>query len=307
MPKASRDALNSKGKTDIYYFDPEDVVLVTDESHVLYDERVHLPFDEGTVANMMYAPDGEASQGVLEPCTGRRNTETGKVEIVDGRQRTKNAREANRRLKKQGRPLIRLPVWIKRGNDSRHMAALISSNEHRTDDTPMGRARKVERYIKLGHDESEVSALLGISRSSVKDLLSLLDAPAAVRRAVDSGKITTSAGYKLARLEPAEAREKLDELLEHAPRTPGKKRSKNAKKARAILGEKTKSAGLGAVETFPSVSNREVSRETEDRVAAAIAAWVEANWSGGNWDGAPSAIPDRIRNGEWRPSAEAAQ
>jgi hypothetical protein len=100
VPKASRDALNAKGKVDIYYFDPDDVVLVTDESSPLYDERVHLPVKEELVINMMYAPDGEVPQGVLKVCVGRRNPETGKVEITDGRQRAKACREANRRLKK---------------------------------------------------------------------------------------------------------------------------------------------------------------------------------------------------------------
>ena len=37
-----------------------------------------------------------------------------------------------------------------------------------------------------------------------------------------------------------------------------------------------------------------------DAMAEAIAAWVEANWGNGNWDGAPAAIPERIRKGEWR-------
>jgi ParB family transcriptional regulator, chromosome partitioning protein len=301
MPKSSRDALKAKGKTDIYLFDPQDVVLVEDESSAIYDERVHLPIDEAMVANMMYAPDGETSQGVLEACSGRRNPETGKTEIVDGRQRTKNAREANRRLKKEGRPLIRLPVWIRRGNDSRHMAALISTNEHRKDDTPMGRAQKVQRYIHRGHDEAEIAVLLGISKSSVKDLLALLDAPAAVRNAVDAGKITTSAGYKLARMDPPEAKKKLGELLELAPRTPGKKRSPNAARAREVLG----------ITQPPSTEPKSTSsRSTEDRVAEAIATWIENTWSAddseNNWDGAPSAIPARIRSGDWRKSLEKA-
>src|SRR5271166_4009251 len=233
MPKASRDSLNAKGKRDVYMFDPDDLVLVTSENSALYDERVDLPVNEGLVLNMMFAPDG-VPQGVLESCLGRRNTETGKIEIVDGRQRVKAAREANKRLKKKGLELIRVPVMLQRAQDFRLMGMLISTNEHRAADSPMGRAKKAQRYLDLGRDESEIGQLLGISPASVKNLLSLLDAPAAVRTAVESGKISISDGYKLARLEPAEAREKVAKLVEHAPRTPGKKRSKNAKKAREI-------------------------------------------------------------------------
>ncbi len=49
---------------------------------------------------------------------------------------------------------------------------------------------------------------------------------------VEAGKITTSDGYRLAKLEPAEAKEKVAELIEHAPRTPGKKRSKKTAASR---------------------------------------------------------------------------
>lgn len=284
MPKKSRDALNAKGKRDVYMFDPDDVVLVEDEKSPLYDERVHLPLDPHLVDNILFAPDGIA-QGVLEPGLVRRNNETGKVEVVDGRQRVKALREANKRLKKQGMELLRFPGMVQRANDHRLMGMLISANEHRQNDSPMGRAKKAQRYIDLGRDESEVATLLGISAQSVKNLLSLLDAPAAVRAAVDGGKVSVSDGYKLARLEPAEAKGKLAELLEKAPRTPGKRRSKNAAKAREIVGGKK-----------PATTN---GKPAED-VAEAIAAWIEKNWSETEWSGDVKEIPNKIRAGEWR-------
>jgi ParB family transcriptional regulator, chromosome partitioning protein len=130
--------------------------------------------------------------------------------------------------------------------------------------------------------------LLGMSESTVKNLLKLLDAPAVVRNAVDAGKITTSDAYKLAREEPEVAKKKLDTLLEHAPRTPGKKRSKNAKKAREIV-----SGGKS--------SEARETKKLENGVAEAIAAWIEATWNEkGDWAGAPAQIPNLIREGEWR-------
>jgi len=276
MPKASRDSLNAKGKRDAYMFDPDDLVLVTDEKSPLYDERVHLEVSESLVLNMMHAPDG-VPQGVLEPITVARNTETGKVEVVIGRQRVKAAREANKRLKKQGVEQFRVPAMIQRVNAYRGMGMIISENEHRQDDTPLGRARKMQRYLELGRDESEVAVLFGVSAASVKNLLSLLDAPAAVRNAVEAGKITVSDGYKLAKLDPAEAREKVAELQEKAPRTPGKKRSKNAGKAREIVG------------------GPKISKKAEDAVATDIAAWIDQNWKN-----APGDLPKQLRAGEWR-------
>ena len=295
MSTKSRKALQAVGKTDLFFFDPEDLVLVDKEGDVLYDERVKTPVNEELVLNIMYAPDGKTPQGVLKPLLGRRNPETDKVEVIDGRNRTKATREANKRLKKQGLPVIRIPVMLKRADDSRLMAMLISSNEHATEDLPLNRARKAQRYIDLGHDEKEVAKLLGTSEATVKNLLRLLDAPAAVRNALDSGKISASDAYKLAREEPAEAKKKVAELVEKAPRTPGKKRSKNAKKARQVMGKPEPKAAEPAAE--PS---KKGIKKLEDVVAEAIAAWVEDTWSDGNWNGAPQDIPIKIREGDWR-------
>ena len=296
MPKASRDSLHAKGKTDVYQFDPVDVVLVENKESVLYDERVDNDFKESLVLNMMFAPDG-VPQGVLKVLLGRRHPETGKVEIIDGRQRTKAAREANRRLKKAGIEPIRLPVLLKRvSSDQRMMAMLISSNEHGTEDSPSAKARKAQRYIDLGRDEKEVAVLLGVSEATVKNMLRLLDAPAAVRNAADAGKITQSDAYKLSREEPEEARKKLGKLLEQAPRTPGKKRSKNASKAREIVSG-------GSAEATASSSPR-AEKKVEDAVAASIADWIERNWNDVDWNGEPKAIPARIRAGEWREKAK---
>lgn len=280
MPKkSSRDALNAKGKRDAFMFDPEDLVLVTDEKSPLYDERVHLPVSESLVLNMMHAPDEGVPQGVIEPITVVRNTETGKIEVVVGRQRVKAAREANKRLKKQGLEPIRVPALIQRmaGNGFRAMGVLISENELRQNDTPLGRAHKMQRYIALGRDEAEVSVLFGMSQASVKNHLSLLDAPAAVRNAVEAGKISTSDGYKLAKLDPEEAKQKLEELVENAPRAPGKKRSKNAGKAREIVD-----------------GPKKTSKKADDAVATDIAAWIDANWDD------CAEITKALRAGKWR-------
>jgi ParB family chromosome partitioning protein len=259
-------------------FDPEVLILVTDEKSPLYDDRINLPVDEALVLNIMFAPDG-VPQGVLEPVNTWRNPENGNVEVIDGRQRVKAAREANKRLKKKGMEPIRVPAMIQRANPHRAMGMLISSNEHRQNDTPLGRAKKMQRYLDLGRDESEIATLFGISAASVKNHLSLLDAPAAVRNAVEGGKITASDGYKLAKLEPNEAKDKVAELIEQAPRAPGKKRSKNAGKAREIVNGK---GGGGA------------SKKAENAVATDIAAWIDSNWDD------CAEITKAIRAGNWR-------
>jgi len=328
VPKASRDSLRAKGKTDVYFLDPNDIVLVTDRGALLYDRRAEDPPDEALVANIMYAPDGKSPIGILQPIMGRRNPETGKVEVAAGRSRVIAAREANKRLKKQGRPPINVPVWIRKVSESHLLAALISENERRRADSPLNRAEKMQRYVNLGHGEKETAVMFGVSESTVRNMLLLLDAPAAVRNALEGGKIAASDAYALAREGSDQARKKLAQLLEQAPRVAGKKKqgSERASRARAILrgakskAKKTKRAAetesstpvgnaihAAAATDAPLYTAEEVEvleEEARCSTAGAIAAWVERNWNDGTWNGSPADIPRRIREGEWRPLEE---
>jgi ParB family chromosome partitioning protein len=239
--KDSRAANGASGKKDVLLFDPEDLVLVEDVASAIYDERVKLPVSESLVLNIM-------TYGILEPVLVRKNQETGKTEVVAGRQRVKACREANKRLKKQGSEQHRVPAIIKRGDPATLMGVMVSENEQREDDTPLGRAKKVARFMDLGRSEDEAAVMMGVSKASIKNMLGLLDAPAAVRKAVESGAITSSDGYKLAKLEPEEAAKRVEKLKTEAPRTPGKKRSSNGAKAREIVdGRKRKKAKPEAV------------------------------------------------------------
>lgn len=60
MAKDSKLVYGASGKTNVLAFEPEKLHLVTDKTHPLYDERIHLPISEAMVLNIM-------DQGVLEP------------------------------------------------------------------------------------------------------------------------------------------------------------------------------------------------------------------------------------------------
>ena len=70
MAKNSIDVYGASGKTNVLNFEPENLHLVTDKTHPLYDERVHLPIEEGMVLNI-------AELGVLEPIIVWKDPETG--------------------------------------------------------------------------------------------------------------------------------------------------------------------------------------------------------------------------------------
>ena len=241
----SRHSHDGAAEMKVLLFEPEKLVIATDGE--LQDDRSKEGPSESFIRNVDH-------YGVRETITVRKNAETGKTEVVNGRMRVMAAVEVNKRRKKRGEELIRVPARPARGTAGDLVGLMITLNEQRKDDTPLNRAKKAARMLELGKTEEEVSLAFGVSTATVQNLLALIDAPAAVRNAVEAGKISTSDGYKLAKLEPEQARKKVAELIEHAPRTPGKRRSKNAKRAAAIVSPPEK-------KTPKSLAERDDARE----------------------------------------------
>ncbi len=91
MAKDSKLVYGANGKTNVLMFEPEKLHLVTDKTHLLYDERINLPIDEGMVLNIK-------ELGVLEPIIVWKDPEIGLTCVVAGRQRVKHTLEANKLL-----------------------------------------------------------------------------------------------------------------------------------------------------------------------------------------------------------------
>ncbi len=124
MAKNSIDVYGASGKTNVLSFNPEALHLVDDPSHLLYDERIHLPLKESTVLNIM-------KLGVIEPIAVWKDSETGKVYVVFGRQRVKHVIEANRRLVEMGKEPLLIPGVVKRGTLIQMAQLMVSENEIR--------------------------------------------------------------------------------------------------------------------------------------------------------------------------------
>lgn len=167
MAKNSIDAYGASGKSNVLFFEPENLHLVTDKSHPLYDERIHLPISEAMVLNIM-------------------------------------------------------------------AQAMVSANEIRQADTPLGRAKKMADALERGHDEDDLALMFGVSVQTVRATLSLLDATQAVKDAVESGTVTVTQARQLASLKPEEQREKVAEIEQATAGTTGHEK---ARRQRQILGE----------------------------------------------------------------------
>lgn len=275
MAKNSKDAYGASGNTSLLLFDPNALTIVEDPKHPLYDERVDLPLSETLIANILH------HGRVLQSVSIRKNPETGKVEVVAGRQRVRAVREINRRKKenkafaeKWGKDPMRVPAVVERSRESDLMDVMVSENEQRENDSPLVRAEKMRRLLDRGKTEAEIQVLFGVSSATVKNTLALLESSSAVKKAVDSGRISVATAYKLAKLPAPEQKEKVAQLLAEAPATPGKK-NKKARKVREIV------SGTSGVRSEAKIKELRAQVETEEKirenarlVALAVLDWV---------------------------------
>lgn len=188
--------------------DPENLTVIgldtkDGKEHPLYDDRIHLPLDEGLVKNMMVF-------GVLEPALVRKNGTF--VEVIDGRQRVRAAREANRRLLEQGAETIAVPCFVKRGDEQQIMGVMLSTFI-RQDDSAIAKALKCQRYLDTGKSEADAALVYGVSAQAVKGWLALLDLAPSVQRAVQSGQLAAGAALALGDLPHVEQAAKLTAIL----------------------------------------------------------------------------------------------
>jgi len=203
-------------RKDAWNLTPEELVLVDDKDHPLYDPRINLPLDENLVKNIMF-------NGVIEPIV---ITKVGvQALVVDGRQRVRAAREANKRFEKEGKEQLRITCVLRKGIESDLFGVSVSANEHRQDDTPMGRAQKCARYLAMGRTEAEAAVTFGVTIQCVKNWQRLLDCSTGVRKAVEEGIISASAASELADLAHDEQDASLAQLL-YEERVTGEKPTK---------------------------------------------------------------------------------
>jgi ParB family chromosome partitioning protein len=279
--KQSKDALGALAKRDVFLFDPEDLVLVDDESSPLYDARVHPESIEDKADEALAAQAFEnlvlniMAIGCHTPITVRKNPETGKTEVVAGRRRVRAMREGNKRLRKQGLEPHRIMAVVKRGDDAAQMGVLISENELRQGDSMLGRARKLAKYLELGRSKQEALVTFGMSAGTFDNLMAFLEAPACVKQAEGAGLIASSDAYRLAKLSPDKAKEKLDALLKVAPKQGGKRRKGDSSAAAreiltgvAVPSKKEQKQLLWQVQTSESM------KEGHRQGAEAVLRWI---------------------------------
>lgn len=226
-------ALMPAKRGNLLQFDPKEPILIgldtkDDSTHELWDERVQDPLVESMVLSVM-------SLGVKEPIVVRKSmAHEGKYEVVDGRGRLRHAREANKRLAKQGEPLLYVPAVLENGDETHMASVAIALNEIRKEDNTLIKAEKCMRLLQRnGNDVKAAALVFGVSVTSIKNWLKIGELTPKVKRAVASGDISASAAAELHGLEKEAQIAKLEKLTSHA-KSSGKKKAStsSAKKER---------------------------------------------------------------------------
>lgn len=195
----------AEGRLNGFLLDPEKVVIAGEDS-ILADDRAKQALDEALVLNIM-------AIGVRKPIVVRKN-EKGQPEVVDGRNRLRCCREANKRLKGKGGAPRMIPAIADKGEDDQLFELMVSLNYH-IPESPLARAKKLQRYLSLGHTKEQAKVIFCLpSMAAVDNLEALLDAPKKLQHAVESGRISVTAAVNAAKkMTPAQ----IDKLLADAP------------------------------------------------------------------------------------------
>lgn len=182
-----------------FHLDPSELIIIGLDTkdgpeHPLYDSRNALPLEEDRIANFAF-------YGVLKPVLVKKDGD--RLLVIDGRQRVRYARAANKELKKRGEELLRVPVIVKKGDDAHLFGVSRAANLHAVDDL-ITTARNAQRFLDMGRDISEVATTFGVSASTVRNWIAMLDLAPAVQAQVVAGEIGTVAAVQLAQLPAAE-------------------------------------------------------------------------------------------------------
>jgi ParB family transcriptional regulator, chromosome partitioning protein len=220
-----KQALEGK-RLNAFALAPEELVIIGLDTphkkgeHPLWDERIHLPIDENMVLNIM-------AEGVHEPVLVRKNGDT--PEVVNGRQRIRHAREANKRLTGAGKEPVTVKVIVERGSDERMFGVMISTNEVRREDAFEAKLAKLERYLAMGKSEQQAAIVFGVSVATIKNWLAVVEAGPEVKAAVKTGELAPTAAAKIAKLPRQEQAAVVQEARETGAKLTGERAARAAK------------------------------------------------------------------------------
>jgi len=197
-------------RQNLWMFDPEDLTIIEDREHPLFDPRGLEPPDPELVAGIKF-------RGVLEPVVIISDRDTGKPIVVAGRRRVLAARQANKELKREGQTPKKIPAVQRKENEREAVAILIMENAQRKDPDLLASAELARRAMTLGYSEEDVGVMFGRGAHTISQWLKLLETSTQVQKAVRDGSVRLADAVKLAKLPRVEQAAELEKIQEARP------------------------------------------------------------------------------------------
>ena len=266
--KNSVDIYGAESRTNLFWFDPEKLHVYTgkDPKHPLYDpDRVDLPISERMVASIMF-------KGVIKALKVWKDPEDQKVYVADGRQRRKNAIEANRRLTKQGEDPKHVPAFFTLGKDAQSATdEMVLANSGAILPSVMERARQASRLLANGRTEEQAATLLHMTPGELKGAIMLLEATPALQKFVEDGGSVTLA-HKLAKLPADEQKEKVKAMAEASKGETGHKKKKKIREAAGVTGPSLR--GKKEINAYREKIDQDTTDPYFRKLTLSLLAWV---------------------------------
>lgn len=135
-------------------------------------------FDEDELASLTASI---REQGVLQPVIVRQTD--GQLQLIAGERRFRAAKAAG---------LTEIPIRLVQMDDQQVLEAALAENIHRADLNPIEKAQGFQEHLRrFQQTHDQLAKKLGLARSTITNLVALLDLPQEIQTALQTGQIST--------------------------------------------------------------------------------------------------------------------
>ncbi|MFQ5905422.1 MAG: ParB/RepB/Spo0J family partition protein [bacterium] len=180
---------------------PPEEVLTLELTQI--DPNPYEPRESGEDEGMGDLIRSIKEKGLIQPIVVRRKDS--RFQLICGGRRLRAAKKAG---------LERIPAVVKTASDSEVLELAIIENVQRENLNPMEEASGYKNLMKtFGYTQNEVAAKVGKDRSTVANMVRLLELPERIRSYIKSGKLSPGHGRALLAVRPSSARLALAERI----------------------------------------------------------------------------------------------